>query len=61
MADFFSDPNEWTEEGAVRLNFHHKRRASAETRFRLFPANRRDRFPPLSSDCTNPLSFIWLS
>ena len=30
MADFFSDPNEWTDEGAVRLNFHHKRRAFAE-------------------------------
>ena len=25
------------------------------------PANRANRFPPLSSDCTNPLSFIWLS
>ena len=35
MADFFSDPNEWTDEGAVRLNSHHKRRAFAETRFRL--------------------------
>ena len=30
MADFFSHPNEWTDEGAVRLNFHHQRRAFAE-------------------------------
>ena len=30
QADFFSDPNEWTDEGAVRLDFHHKRRAFAE-------------------------------
>ena len=30
MADFFSDSNEWTDEGAVRLNFHHKRRGFAE-------------------------------
>ena len=30
MADFFSDPNEWTDEGAVRLDFHHKRRAFAQ-------------------------------
>ena len=35
---------------------------SRKTRFRLLlPANRANRFPPLSSDCTNPLSFIWLS
>ena len=58
MADFFSDPNEWTDEGAVRLNFRHKRRAFAETRFcLLLPANRANRFPPLSSECTNPVSF----
>ena len=30
MADFFSDPNKWTDEGAVLLNFRHKRRAFAE-------------------------------
>ena len=30
MADFFSNSNEWTDEGAVRLDFHHKRRAFAE-------------------------------
>ena len=30
QADFFSDPNERTDEGAVRLDFHHKRRAFAE-------------------------------
>ena len=59
MADFFSDPNKWR---GRRLNFHHKRRASRKTRFRLLlPANRANRFPPLSSDRTNPLSFIWLS
>ena len=35
---------------------------SRKTRFRLLlPANRANRFPPLSSDCTNPLAFIWLS
>ena len=62
MADLFSDPNEWTDEGAVRLNFHHKRRALAENEIPpVTPCQQGNRFPPLSSDCTNPLAFIGLS
>ena len=43
---------------SVRLNFHRKRRAFAETRFRLLlPANRANRFPPLSSKSHKSLVF----
>ena len=48
MADFFSDP---TSDARSR-----KTRSAC-----YLPANRRDRFPPLSGKCTNPLFFIWLS
>ena len=62
MADFFSDPNEWTDEGAVRLDFHHKRRVRGERDSACYSLpTGLNRFPPLSNDRTNPLSFIWLS
>ena len=56
----------------VRLNFHHKRRAFAENEIppvtpcqqgKSLPAalERIRRYTTISSDRTNPLSFIWLS
>ncbi len=62
MADFFGDPTNAPMKARFDWTFTTSDARSRKTRFRLLlPANRANRFPPLSSDCTNPVSFTWLS
>ena len=61
MADFFSDPNEWTDEDAVRLYFHRKRRAFAENEIPpVTPCQQEKSLPAALERLHKSLVFHWV-